>query len=54
MKPFALGLSAVLFASAARMWIMGNVYTTLQGGIFAAAVAVNLLMYALAALDHRA
>lgn len=51
MKLFAHGLAVILAASAARMYYADSVYTTMQAALFAAGVAVNLLMYALAALE---
>lgn len=51
MRPLSHAVALILALAALRMWYLGNVYTTQQMAVMACAVAVNLLMYALSALD---
>lgn len=50
-RPLAYLVSCCLAAALAYGWWMGNTLTTSQAVVWALGVAVNALMYALAALE---
>jgi hypothetical protein len=51
MRPLAYLVTALLAASLAYGWWMSNHLTTMEAAVFGIGAAVNMLMYALAALE---